>query len=375
MPRFVRDHFKSTHIVPLGLLSALVLPLLLGACLERAQPSVADAPRPVQVVRVHLAPAADTHGYAGVIQARRVADIGFRTGGRIIERAVDRGAHVAAGQVLARLDPADLELSLRSAAADLASAKAQEVQAVADAERSASLLRRGDVAASVDDARQALARTARQRVASAEASLQLARNRLDYAVLRAPQDGVVIATLADPGTVVAEGAPVLRLADAGAFEAEIALPESALPDLAAAQASVGFWARPDIRLAARLRELAPQADPQLRTYTARFSIDDPPDWVALGMTATVTLSGNGGGLPVADLPAAALTDRGDGPMVWTVDAQSGRLSAHPVKIQALHDTTARVSGLEEGALVVSIGVQKLDPALKVRVADIRPAGV
>ena len=62
-------------------------------------------------------------------------------------------------------------------------------------------------------------------------------------------------------------------------------------------------------------------------------------------------------------------------MVWTVDAQSGRLSAHPVKIQALHDTTARVSGLEEGALVVSIGVQKLDPALKVRVADIRPAGV
>ena len=375
MPRFVRDHFKSTHIVPLGLLSALVLPLLLGACLERAQPSVADAPRPVQVVRVHLAPAADTHGYAGVIQARRVADIGFRTGGRIIERAVDRGAHVAAGQVLARLDPADLELSLRSAAADLASAKAQEVQAVADAERSASLLRRGDVAASVDDARQALARTARQRVASAEASLQLARNRLDYAVLRAPQDGVVIATLADPGTVVAEGAPVLRLADAGAFEAEIALPESALPDLAAAQASVGFWARPDIRLAARLRELAPQADPQLRTYTARFSIDDPPDWVALGMTATVTLSGSGGGLPVADLPAAALTDRGDGPMVWTVDAQSGRLSAHPVKIQALHDTTARVSGLEEGALVVSIGVQKLDPALKVRVADIRPAGV
>ena len=375
MPRFVRDHVKPTHIVPLGLLSALVLPLLLGACLERAQPSVADAPRPVQVVRVHLAPAADTHGYAGVIQARRVADIGFRTGGRIIERAVDRGAHVAAGQVLARLDPADLELSLRSAAADLASAKAQEVQAVADAERSASLLRRGDVAASVDDARQALARTARQRVASAEASLQLARNRLDYAVLRAPQDGVVIATLADPGTVVAEGAPVLRLADAGAFEAEIALPESALPDLAAAQASVGFWARPDIRLAARLRELAPQADPQLRTYTARFSIDDPPDWVALGMTATVTLSGNGGGLPVADLPAAALTDRGDGPMVWTVDAQSGRLSAHPVKILALHDTTARVSGLEEGALVVSIGVQKLDPALKVRVADIRPAGV
>ena len=246
---------------------------------------------------------------------------------------------------------------------------------MADAERSASLLRRGDVAASVDDARQALARTARQRVASAEASLQLARNRLDYAVLRAPQDGVVIATLADPGTVVAEGAPVLRLADAGAFEAEIALPESALPDLAAAQASVGFWARPDIRLAARLRELAPQADPQLRTYTARFSIDDPPDWVALGMTATVTLSGSGGGLPVADLPAAALTDRGDGPMVWTVDAQSGRLSAHPVKIQALHDTTARVSGLEEGALVVSIGVQKLDPALKVRVADIRPAGV
>lgn len=373
MPRFIRDTFKPTHIVPLGLAMALVLPLLLGACLERAQPSVADAPRPVQVVRVHLAPATDTHRYAGVIQARHVADIGFRTGGRIIQREVDRGTHVVAGQVLARLDPADLQLSLQSAAADLASARAQEVQASADAERSASLLRRGDVAVAVNDARQALARTAGQRVASAEAALQLARNRLDYAVLRAPQDGVVIATLADPGTVVAEGAPVLRLADAGDFEAEVALPESALPGLAKAEAKVGFWARPDIRLDARLRELAPQADPQLRTYTARFALTNPPDWVALGMTATVELS-TSGGMAVADLPSAALTDRGDGPMVWTVDAQTGRLTAHPVTIQALRDATALVSGLEDGALVVSIGVQKLDPALKVRVADIRPAG-
>ena len=368
MPRLFRDTSRYARTV------TLALPLLLGACLERAEPRVADAPRPVQVVRAHLRPATETRSYAGVIRARHAADIGFRAGGRITERTVDIGARVSAGQVLARLDPADLILARQAAAADLASARAQETQAAADAGRSGILLRQGHVAAAMDDARQAQARTARQRVASAEAALKLANNRLDYAELHAPQDGVVVATLADPGTVVAEGVPVLRLADTGSFEAEIALPEAALPELASATARIGFWARPDIRLNARLRELSPQADAQLRTYTARFTLIDPPGWMALGMTATVELSEDGGP-PVADLPAAALTDRGGGPMVWIVDAASGRLRAQPVTIQALREETVRVSGLEDGALVVSAGVQKLDPALKVRVADIRPAGV
>jgi RND family efflux transporter MFP subunit len=350
----------------------LVSALLLAGCLERTAPTVSDAPRPVQVVRVALRPVDTTRSYPATIRPRHEADMSFRVGGRIVERPVDAGARVAAGQVLARLDPTDFMLAVASAQADLTSAQVQADQTAAEAARSAALVRLGHVSASDDDSKQMAARTARQRVASTQAALLLARNRLEYATLRAPADGVVTATLADPGTVVAEATPVLRLAD-GPMEAEAQMPENAVADLRAARASVSLWAKPDAPLAAILRELSPQADARLRTYPARFTLADPPDWLALGMTATVrlTLPAPPDAAPVAVLPVSALADRGSGPMVWLVDPATSRLSPRPVQVRVLREHEAIVAGLPDGALVVSLGVQKLDPAAKVAIADIR----
>jgi len=349
----------------------LTVPLLLGGCFERAQPSVENAVRPVQAVRVVLASDADSQAFAGTIKPRREADLGFRAAGRIASREVDVGSVVRAGQVLARLDPTDLALAVRSAEADLASAEAVSVQAQADAGRGAALRAQGWVSAAADEARQATARSAAERVASARAALSLARNRLDYADLRAAADGVVTAALADPGTVVAEGQPVLRLAEAGAPEADVALPEQALPAASRPGATVTLWARPDLNLHATLRELAPSADGKLRTYVARYAIADAPPWLALGMSATLHLPAAAADA-VATLPAAALIDRGQGPMVWTV-SDAGALSSRPVQVRRLQQDRVVVTGLSEGDLVVALGAQKLDPAARVRVADIRPA--
>jgi RND family efflux transporter MFP subunit len=347
-----------------------VLPLLLAGCFERTQPSVENSIRPVQAVRVTLASDTERRAFAGTIKPRREADVGFRAAGRIAARLVDIGATVRAGDVLARLDPADLSLSVRSAEADLASAGAQAEQAQADATRSSTLRRQGWTSAATDEVKQANARAATEKVASAGAALSLARNRLDYADLRAQTDGVVTAVLADPGTVVAEGQPVMRLAEIAAPEAEIQLPEQALPDATRPGATVTLWARPDMALTATLRELAPSAGGKLRTYAARYTIDDPPAWLALGMSATLHLPGADSGA-VATLPAAALIDRGQGPMVWAV-LDAGKLSARPVKVRRLQQDRVVVSGLAEGELVVSLGAQKLDPAAQVRVTDERP---
>ena len=349
----------------------LALPLLLGACFERTQASVENAARPVQAVRVALASDAETRAFAGTIKPRHEADLGFRAAGRIASRDVDVGERVRAGQVLARLDPADLGLSARSAEADLASAEAQSAQAQADAARSTTLRAQGWVSVAADEIKQSAARSAVERVASARAALSLARNRLDYADLRATADGVVTAALADPGTVVSEGQPVLRVAEAGAPEIDVALPEQALPDAARAGASVTLWARPDLPLRVTLRELAPNADGKLRTYIARYSIADAPPWLALGMSATLHLPGTAADA-VATLPAAALIDRGQGPMVWTVN-DAGALLSRPVQVRRLQQDRVVVSGLNEGELVVALGAQKLDPAARVRVADLRPA--
>jgi RND family efflux transporter MFP subunit len=337
-----------------------------------------EAPRPVQVAEVHFAPVAETRAYTGVVRARREADVGFRAAGRIVERLVDVGARVAAGQALVRLDPADLALSLRAAEAELASAEAQSRQASAEAARSRALLAAGHVAQAYDDGRQATARSAAERVSAARAQLQLARNRLDYAVLRAPTDGVVTALLAEAGQVVAEGQPVLRVANPEERELVVQVPEAAVAALErGAEATAGFWARPGEALPVRLRELAPQAETALRTYAARFSVPEAPDWVALGMTGTVRLAaaaGDGAG-PVVTLPLSALHDRGAGPIVWRVEGDVPRLTAVPVEVVSLGEVTValRAAGLREGDRVVALGPQLLDAETPVRVAQTRLA--
>jgi RND family efflux transporter MFP subunit len=358
--------------LPISRLLPALLALGLAGCLERTQPTVENAVRPVQTVRVALTQETPQRHYAGTLRPRREADIGFRAGGRITAREVDLGARVTAGQVLMRLDPADLALSVRSAEADLAAADAQAAQAASDAARSRTLAAQGWTAAAADEVKQAAARTAAGKQAAARAALDLARNKLDYAVLRAPTGGVITAILADPGTVAAEGQPVLRMAEAGAFEAEVALPEADMAQ-AGTTASVTFWAHPEIAIPATLREVAPAADSKLRTYVARYTLETSPPWLALGMSATVLLS-SGEATQVASLPASALLDRGAGPMVWVVDATAGTLQARPVQVRTLRQDRAIVTGLRPDELVVSLGGQKLDPAARVRVADIRPAG-
>jgi RND family efflux transporter MFP subunit len=356
---------------PLSPLLPLIGLVILAGCRAESTPRPqVEAPKPVQVAEVHLAPATAAHSFTGVVRARREADIAFRTGGRITNRLVEVGQRVTAGQVLARIDEADLSLGLRGAEADLSAAEAQSRQAAADAARSRALRAAGHVSIAYDDQRVAAARSAAERVAAARANLDLARRRLDYAVLHAPNDGVVTALLAEAGQVVAEGQPVLRIANPAERELVVQVPESAVAGLAETAAEAHFWARPEEALPARLRELAPQAEAALRTYTARFSLPGAPDWVALGMTGTVRTEAPIA--TVATLPLSALHDRGQGPMVWKVDRD--RVMAVPVEVVSMSEVTVVLRGpLAEGDRVVAIGPQVLDPASRVRVAGLRAA--
>lgn len=362
-------------------LSALALPLLAAATLAgcRAEANRVEAPpspRPVQVAEVAFAPQQDSRALTGVVRARREADVGFRAGGRIVERLVDVGTTVAAGQPVARLDPADLALSLRAAEAELAGAEATARQAAADAQRSRALLAARHVSPAFDDQRQAAARSTAEKVEATRAQVALARNRLDYAVLRAPTAGVVTAVLAEAGQVVAEGTPVIRLANPAERELVVQVPEAAIAGLApGAVAQAAFWSRPgEAPLPVRLRELSPQAETALRTYAARFSLPvEAPDWVALGMTGTVRVATATDAAPAATLPLSALHDRGQGPMVWKVEG--AKLRAVPVEVVRLGEVTAtlRAPALSPGDKVVALGPQLLDPGLPVRVVETRLA--
>jgi RND family efflux transporter MFP subunit len=348
---------------------ALSAAALLAGCEAQTAPT-AKTERPVQVQRVTFVPDEAGREFVGVVRARYETDLGFRVAGKIVKRLVNVGDRVHAGDVVAELDPQDLKLQAESAEAELAAATSSLAQASADAERYATLKSRGFAAVADFDRKQVAKDEAAGRLERARRALDMAQHQLGYAALQADADGVITATLAEAGQVVAVGQPVLRLAHRGAKEAVVALPETWLGEARQAHASVRLWSEPNRSFKATLRELSPQADAATRTYAARFSIADADDSVALGMTATVTLSA-GATTKVARLPLSAVLNRGSGPFVYLVD-DGGALIQRTVTVASFNEQTALVTaGIADGDRIVTLGVQKLEAGLKVRTVDIR----
>src|SRR5262245_5524691 len=276
--------------VRLNLLAALALLPLVAACQDLAASTPATPERPVQVQRVTLSTSTAAREFVGVVRARYETDLGFRVAGKIVTRIVNVGDRVRAGDVVARLDPQDLRLQVESAEAEFSAASSNLAQAVADFERYTTLRARGYASVADFDRKKWTKDEAEGRLERTRRALDLARNQLGYTDLKADADGVITATMAEPGQVVAVGQAVARLAHRGEKEAVVALPETWLGEARKANASVRLWSDRERSFDATLRELSPQADPATRTYAARFTIRDADDTVAFGMTATVTLA-------------------------------------------------------------------------------------
>jgi RND family efflux transporter MFP subunit len=256
--------------------------LLLGACNAPTQAKKETPQRPVLVALVHYAPRAQDRVLPGIVKARIESDLAFRVSGKMAERLVDAGAIVKKGDPLARLDDIDFHLQVDQAEADFVSAKGALDQTQAEEERMATLRKQGWVAGADVDKTKAAADQARGAYARAERAVTLARNAATYTTLTADADGIVSAVLAEPGQVVAAGAPVMRLSHTGEPEAAVAIPETLVDRARTAPARVEFWALPGVSMAATLRELSPNADPMTRTYLARYSLTNAPAAGAIG---------------------------------------------------------------------------------------------
>jgi RND family efflux transporter MFP subunit len=358
------------HLSRLSPLLALSLLPFLAACNDLAQSADVKPERPVQVQKVAFEPSDVSREFVGVVRARYETDLGFRVAGKIVSRTVNVGDRVRAGDVVARLDAEDFKLQVESARAELSAAMSSVAQTAADELRFRTLRERGYAAVADYDRKKTAKDEAEGRLERAQRALDLARNQLAYSELKADADGVITATMAESGQVVAIGQGVVRLAHRGEKEALVALPETWLGEARQSVASVKLWSDPKRRFTAQLRELSPQADAATRTYAARFSIADPDDVVALGMTAIVTLSHMSED-DVAKLPLSAIINRGSGPSVYVV-ARDGELSLQPVTLASFTEDTALVTGgVQDGDKVVTLGVQKLIAGQKVRTISTR----
>lgn len=324
--------------------------------------------RPVRAERISASRFDTQAGYAGEVRARYETRLAFRVGGKIISRHAEVGAQVKTGELLARLDPRDLQLAEESLEAQLASARAERDLAKADLDRYTDLYHRNFISKAEFDRRQSAFNTAAARFESVQAQLSQSANQASYSGLYADHAGVITAVETEAGQVVAAGQTVMRLARPEEKEVLISVPEHRVDELRRAQEIiVALWAQPDEYFAGQVREIAPSTDPVTRTYTAKIAVPGATDAMRLGMTATVYLR-NKDDRPAIRLPLSAIHQKNRQASVWVVDEATGTVNLTPVQLGSFVDNEAIVlSGLKEGQTVVTAGIHMLHAGQKVRV--------
>src|SRR6202012_2016092 len=284
----VRSVFPSYSKLLTGI-SLAVMAVALTGCNDQVAQKRAES-RPVLVATVHYEAQSPERSFVGTIKPRIETDMGFRVPGKVAKRLVEVGESSDIGQPLATLDEIDLKLQAEQAEAELRAATGVLAQAGAAEQRAKDLRAKGWATDAQLDQASAAADEARARLNRADRSVDLTRNSLSYATLEADTRGVVTATLVDAGQVVASGQTAIRVARFAEKEAVVAIPETLIGRAKDGTATVTLWSEPDKKYAAKLREVAPSADPATRTYLAKFSLPDAGEAVSLGMTATLTLA-------------------------------------------------------------------------------------
>lgn len=344
--------------------AVLAAALLAAGCAK--EPVKSQVVRPVRTV---IASAAGTEQWtlAGEVRARYETRLAFRLPGQMLERSVEIGSKVAAGQVIARIDARDARLAESGARAQLAQAESAAALAESDLRRFAELRSRNFISQAEFDRRESQARQAREQVAAARAAAMQAANQVGYATLVAPHAGVITALEAEVGQVLAAGQTVARLARPDELEVAVSVPEHRLRDFTSDEHyEVRLWAAPGRAYAGRLREISPVADPATRTYAARIALLDEDPRLAIGMTAELAVREHASAAP--QLPLSAVFHRDGSPAVWVV--RDGHVELLPVITGEIWgNDVAIMAGLEPGQRIVTAGINRLETGQRVSLLD------
>jgi membrane fusion protein, multidrug efflux system len=328
-----------------------------------------DKPRPVRYIQVGMSATTEQLVLPGEIRPRYEQRYGFRVSGKIAKRLVDVGDVVRAGQELAVLDAQDVMPAINAQAALVEVANTDFKLQQSELKRQRELKDKGFISEAAFERQLAAVESTQARLLAAQAQLANIQNNLQFQTLRADHPGVVTAVDAEAGSVIGAGQSVIRVAQLGEKEVAIQIPERVI---ALARTASGFvvtvealGVRP---FQARLRELAPMADPASRTYSARLSLLRPDESVRLGMSATVQFSvGSASALIV---PRTALYTRDEKSHVWLIDQSNQTVRLMEVKVGASDNDRVTISnGLKPGDLIVIAGANLLLPGQKVRLLD------
>ena len=304
--------------------------------------------------------------YSAEIRARVESRLGFQVGGKLLQRSVEPGQRVAAGQLLAQIDARDYQLAAQSAQAQLSAAQSQRDLAAAEYKRFEALKAQNFISGAELERRETALKAADASLNQAKAQAQAQSNQASYASLSASHAGVVTAVDGEVGQVVSAGQPIVRLAHDGPRDAVFAVSEQMVMGLKLGQAMQATLLSTGQILNGKVRELAASADPVTRTFAVKLSLADSTN-LPLGVTVNVHAGPTAGNAPlVIKLPTSALRQEGQSTVVWVLDEATMTVNTQAVQLGMVDGNEVVIqSGLKPGQKVVSAGVHVLAPGQKV----------
>ncbi len=341
--------------------------LALSACKEAEAPP--PPPRTARVVEAQPAPLMLAAEGSGTIASRTTTTVGFLVSGRLITRNVDIGSTVTKDEVLAEIDPTDLQNQLDAAKSQVDAATASVAQTSSEEAAKRELLNKGFTTQSEYNQALKALQTAQADLASAQANLRLAQDQLGYATLRSPVAGAVTDTGADPGQVVQAGQMIVQIADTQLLDAVFSVPAQ-IANLAKIGGKVSVWLQqdPTVKVTGEVRQVSPTADATTGNYTIKVALTDPPAAMRIG--SLVRGRAEQLGSAVISIPSTALVQTGSQPQVWIV-GEDGAVHLTPVTVARYDSDAVLISeGLKDGDLVVVSGVNSLAEGQVVKVEKV-----
>jgi membrane fusion protein, multidrug efflux system len=295
---------------------------------------------PADLARVDAQPLSRWLPISGAVQPLRQATVKAKVSGDVRQVPVREGESVRAGQLLARIDTADLEAKLIERNGALESAKAQLAMAAKTQASNQQLLKQNFISQNAYDNSVSSLGVSQGSVKSAEAQVQLARNALRDAVALSPLAGVVSKRHAQVGEKVAFDSPLVTIVDLTDMELQAAVPAADVPELTIGKGVEltidGFGER---RFTGRVERINPAAEPGTRAILVYVGIPNSDSALRGGMFATgrIALAASA---PVPTLPATAVRTEAGQTFVWTVEG--GKLVKRGVLTGRRDDATGRV---------------------------------
>ncbi len=362
----------------------LVILVALQGCGKDETAATREVIRPVRAVKVGDATQLTQRSFPGRAKATQELELSFRVSGPLITRPVNVGDEVKQGDVVARIDPRDYEVKVANVEGQLEEAQAASRRAESEYERELRILQRDPGATSetaVERKREERDRS-KANVKSLEASLDAAKDQLDYTYLKAPFNGTVVATYVENFEDVRPKQPVLRLVDTSRIEMIVNIPENLISlSPYVKEVDVSFDAFPGREIRATIKEIGTEASQTTRTYPVTLIMDQPEDIKILpgmaGKTLRAEIDTPEGILQTGlKIPITATFSQGeiDKTYVWVIDEQAKTVSRREIKTAELTDQGIKVvEGLKSGEWIATAGVNYLREGQQVMIAG-EPGG-